>query len=770
MELNLNQKTAAEHATGHALVLAGPGTGKTATLIGRYRYLLSAGTEPEKILCCTFSRKASDELKSKIAQTTKIPVKALPVGTFHALSLRILRALGEQVGIKRNFDIWAKEWERLDIVKDFQNQLADKGIYKDVDPDDITPALALEFIDDSREALLDPEDASIKASEVGLIANIAHAEVYRLYEEHLNSNNLIDFPRMVQWACKALMQDVKNGGHFGKQFTHILVDEYQDINFAQKSLIDSLVSSGGLLWAVGDDLQAIYGWRGSDVRYLLNFEKNYPGAHVYTLSTNYRSGQSIIERANSLSGTLKQKIKKELFSARSENGTTAWEHLSDEKSEALAIADEIKIRVETGIPYSEIAILARTNKLPTSAVHKLIQRGIPVDLKGGVAVFSEYETRLLLTALAISSEQKLQSPYALRLTPKLYGFASKLVGEEWNRCVKALTTYIINRPPIGLSDEQLETRTEILEKHRDYVVGFDNAASLFKFLKSALNPADDSNRVFVGTIHSAKGLEWDSVFVIGMEDGVLPQRQSSSARVLEEEKRVAYVAITRAKNFLFLTSVGERRKRTNDISPFIEDMGLLEVEEETETSQPFVEPRKVMEKQKKEFLDRYSSRLMSPNDRREWVNQLRENRLAAEREKSDTAAQKIQLNNRVADGDGGNGTGWSDQAAGTGLLAEAGYTVRKDGPSTRRRQAILDGVLQGDIGLPDWMTETVQEQWGGANTLERLTKIRNTINVALGNQKGRTNPSDQAIRKWEVDLSYLDDVLQPKIEADVGKD
>ncbi len=757
MGLNSEQQIAAEYMDGPALVLAGPGTGKTTTLVGRYQHLLTKGVPAEKILSCTFSKKAADELKSRIGAATEIHTKQLPIGTFHALSVRILRSIGEPIGVPKNFDIWAKDWERKKVVEGFLKELIDEGVYEDVDQDDAHPETALQFIDDSREALLDPEDASVKASEKGDAAGVAHSDLYRLYEDYLNTENKIDFPRMVQWACKALTKNANEGGRFAKQFSHVLVDEYQDINFAQKTLVDLLVAEGAQLWSVGDDFQAIYGWRGSDVRYLLDFPKQYPGAKVITLPKNYRSGTRIVEAANNLSDNIKEKFDKELTPTREEEGEIVYEHLADEKNEALAIAEEVEDRLRKGVPHSEIAILARTNKLPIDTVNLLIRRGIPLNLKGGVAAFSEYEARLLLTAVASSSKLKLENIWALRMQPALYGFSQKLVGEEWSRRVKALATYIQKRPPKGMTSDEIEAREETLDQYRDYILEFNDAPALFGVLKAVLDSRDDPNRVFVGTIHSAKGLEWDSVIVMGWEDGLLPQRQSGSLRALEEERRIAYVGITRAKNFLMLTDVAKREGREGAESPFLFEIfdDQLSADEAIEVNP--LEPRNEDDVHREQFLAQYSNRNMSTEDRAAWVRHLRELRLAAEREPS--------VN--VADGEGGDGSGWSDQAAGTGLLAEAGYTVKKDGPAKEERQAILADVLHGRVHIPDWMSDSVQAQWGVPNTEERLSKMRNTINVALGNQKGRRNPSAQAIEKWEADLAYLDEYLRPQMLEEI---
>jgi DNA helicase-2/ATP-dependent DNA helicase PcrA len=758
MELNPQQQIAAEYMDGPALILAGPGTGKTTTLVGRYKYLLANNVASPRILSCTFSKKAADELKSRIGETAVVQTKSLPIGTFHSLSVRILRSVGEPIGIARDFDIWAKDWERKKVVEGFLKKLVDAGVYEKVDKDDTNAGAALQFIDDSREALLDPEDASVRASEKGDVAGIAHADLYRLYDDYLNEENKIDFPRMVQWACKALRKNADNGGSFGKQFPHMLVDEYQDINFAQNTLVELLVAEGAQLWAVGDDFQAIYGWRGSDVRYLLGFSKQYPGAKTIALTRNYRSGKGIVEAANRLSSNIKEKFDKDLVATRTGEGEVIYEHLENENNEALAIAEEIEERIRKGIPHNEIAVLARTNKLPVATVNTLIRRGISLNLKGGVAAFSEYEVRLLLTAIASSSEQNLENVWALRMSPALYGFTQKLIGEDWGRRVKALTTYIQRRPPQGLTNEEAESREENLERYRDYILEFDDAISLFGTLKAVLDNRRETDRVFVGTIHSAKGLEWDSVIVMGWEDGVLPQRQSGSLRAYEEERRIAYVGITRAKNFLMLTDVKKRKGRENYVSPFMYEIFDDDIEQEDPIEVIVADSIKSNGTSKQKFIEQYSNREMSSEERVEWIRHLKEIRLAAEKE----------ANTKIADGEGGDGSGWSDQAAGTGLLVEAGYTVRKDGPYSDKRHDILADVLHGRVHIPNWMSELVQEQWGAPNTEERFSKIRNTINVALGNQKGRRNPSVQAIEKWEADLEFLDGTLRPQMTVELN--
>ena len=294
--------------------------------------------------------------------------------------------------------------------------------------------------------------------------------------------------------------------------------------------------------------------------------------------------------------------------------------------------------------------------------------------------------------------------------------------------------------------------------NRDYILEFKDAPSLFGILRSVLDNNDEEDRVFVGTIHSAKGLEWDSVIVMGWEDGMLPQRQSGSLRAYEEDRRIAYVGITRAKNFLMFTYVKARKGRESNESPFLHEI----FDEKANHVEQFevIVPSSVKDSEtpKEQFMGQYSSRGMSDEGRAEWIRHLRDIRLSAERE----------ANTNIADSESGDGSGWSGQAAGTSLSKEAGYNVIKGGPHIKEQHEILADILHGRVHIPDWMSESVQKQWNAPNTEERFSKMRNTINVSLGNQKGRRNPSAQAIEKWEIDLEFLDGTLRPQMIQEEG--
>ena len=362
--MNTEQTLAAQHDGDALLVIAGPGTGKTTTLVGRYEYLLSKGTKTNEILCCTFSRKAADELKTRIRSQANVDEKSMVVGTFHALALRILKSIGTNIGLEREFKIWAKDYERLSVIEEIQNREKLKEYFKKLDSDEAKPSATLAFIDNVREELLDPEDASIRASEKGDKSELAYCEVYREYEQYLIDNDFLDFPRMVQMAVKALEHNAANDGSYYTKFKHVLVDEFQDINAAQKRMVDLFVSGNANLWAVGDDYQAIYGWRGSDVSYMLDFKNSYKDASIQALKINYRSGRHILQAAENLSNHFLEGFRKTLSPSTEETGRIYYDELFNEEDEAQAVVEEIQLRIDDGIPVEQIAVLSRTNKRP----------------------------------------------------------------------------------------------------------------------------------------------------------------------------------------------------------------------------------------------------------------------------------------------------------------------------------------------------------------------------------------------------------------------
>ena len=825
--MNQEQKNAAEHLGSPLLVLAGPGTGKTTTLVGRYEFLLNEAFNSEEILCCTFSKKAADELKKRISENTGVKASSLPIGTFHSLSIKILKSIGFEINIKNDFQVWANDYERVKVIKQIQSKEENTKLYAKVAEEESSAKAALQFIDAAREQLLDPEDASIRASEKNNLAEIAHSEVYQSYEKYLDKEAKIDFPRMVQLACKAIIKNSNSQTPYASKYAHVLIDEFQDINLAQKKLIDLILATGSELWAVGDDYQAIYGFRGSDVRYMLDFHKLYPGSKVLALSKNYRSGSHILNAASNLSKHFLEAFRKNLTPVRKTEGQVFIDEVKDEDEETDALIDEITLRIEDGIALSEIAVLSRTKNRPKKIAARLIQRGIPISIHGGVLPFEELEAKQLVSAVAIYSNiflnKNLRWP---RISKDLFGFAKRLEQDQkpWESAVKALATHLIKRPPQDIGAEDIEHRTSIIEEYRDRLLESTNANEFFPIFEASLAGDGTSEKVFVGTIHSSKGLEWDSVFLIGLEDGHLPQRQSTSPQEYDEERKIAYVGITRAKNFLLITHTQYQGEDENQISPFISEIigpqkrsksqaTKNKNQKSTQTS-PVVEkiqnllkkskdiaaspaeaeaaekmahklmlkykisikgvhPVSIQKDQTREAVrqrDQFHQNDVSQKDSEKFVAETRKNYWERVIEKSirdhkntldaEERARTAINETNLADGLGDGGSGWESISASPGLLQEVGYTTKKDGPSTAVRHDLLRDVLNGKTLLPDWLSDTVQIQWGAPNSAERFNKIRNTLNVALGTQKGRRNPSLQAIKKWEEDINFMDNNLK----------
>ena len=754
-DMNEEQRKAAIHAGGPLLLLAGPGTGKTRTLVGRYEHLLKTGVKPSEILCCSFSRKSADELIERISDITDLQSLKVSIGTFHSLALRILRSLGNEVGLPKDFEIWSNDFERRAVIKEIKEREKFIKLYANLPSEETTEAEILSFIDRAREELIDPEDASVRAAERNHKVELANSEIFALYEQYLVDNNKLDFPRMVQLAVKALQNNSSNNGSYTKRFKHLLVDEFQDINRSQKSLIDLFVSGGAKLWVVGDDFQAIYGFRGSNVRFMRNFEDDYENAEVHALKVNYRAGTHLVQLAENLSGHFIEGFKKKLEPSKTDTGQIFYDELNNENDEANAILEEISIRLESGIQRSDIAVLSRTKKRPVLIASKLIEKGIPVDLKDGIFPFEGFYEKQLIQAASIASGVFLKLNWP-RVPKELFGFAKKLEPEDWPRKIKALTTFISSR----LKEKDSGPIASNLEKLRDSLMSFPNAKSFFNVLTASFENKVSQDKVFIGTIHSAKGLEWDSVFLIGMEDGHLPQRQSVSVKIYDEERRMAYVGITRAKNFLFLSSINRQGKEKVAQSPFLSEMFGPQQNQEVDpvdikieqnpqigSNKKSIQTKKISEEENSAFIkDRWKAY-------QERVIQKNKENLAIS-------------SSPIADGQGETSSSWDPLTVGTGFLQDAGYTTRKDGPNSRDRQDLLAQIFSGQQKLPSWLTDSVTAQWGAPNSVERFNKIRNTINVAIGTQKGRANPSMQAIKKWEEDMEFMDVSLKPKIAVE----
>jgi DNA helicase II / ATP-dependent DNA helicase PcrA len=758
MNLNPEQLSAATQSSKNVLVLAGPGTGKTTALIGRYSHLIKSGFRPDQIFCCTFAKKASEEIKERVQKETGIAARSLPIGTFHSLALGLLRKDGNRIGLELPKKVLVG-FERIKVINEIKKTREIAKLYENLDQEVGRPSNVLKYIDDVRENLMDPEDASVEASERGDKEQIAHAEVYALYDKWLSETGNIDFARMIQWACKLLEFDAANGSKVAARYKHVLVDEYQDINKAQKVMVDGLLAGGASQWVVGDDDQAIYGWRGSSLKFILGFKHSYPETKTVNLVRNYRSGQKIIDNANDLIGNVKRRHAKELIAESDKPGIVKLVNAADETYEALQIASNIKERFKSGVPPKEVAVLARTNLLPMTVVDVLLAQEIPIVLKDGIRMFGEPAARDLISALAIASDKPVAPGWDGWLPGNVKSFAKKITPDAWDRKVKALCTLLVKYSPKSLSAEQLDERVKVIDHYKEYLLDFDDPEEVFKRIGRAQKQPKDGNGVYVGTIHKSKGLEWDSVFVMGWEDDKLPHSLNHGSK-LDEERRLAYVAITRPKNFLMLSFAEKRQDDEKLYSRFLDEM-------------PSVDDGVKLKKLKRPSANSVlpNLRATEPMARLSKIMKRAETKGRPSREDDKEFYREINeilsnksLNKNIADGSG-VGPGWESLDVGRGFLMDAGYSAVKDGPGTIQRQQILHDVFLGNIEMPPEIKESVVEQWGEPGTIERLQKIRSSINVSLGTQKGKDNPSTQAIQKWEDDLSFVDAELS-KLVAD----
>ncbi|MDC0531505.1 ATP-dependent helicase, partial [Alphaproteobacteria bacterium] len=679
--LNKEQLEASEIKDDRVLVLAGPGTGKTTTLVSRYMHLINEGIKPEEIICCTFSRKAVDEIKYRISKELNLDVKNLPVDTFHSLAIKALNKLANTININNPKTILKPE-ERRNIITNIKNE--NPKILEDLKFSDQMPSNVLQYIDLIREQLTDPEDAAIEASEKGDTITIAYADMYKLYEDYLTQNSLVDFPRMIHYGYKAFAQDAANNKTYISQFKHILIDEYQDINFAQKSMVDELLKGGSSLWVVGDDDQAIYGWRGSNVKFILEFEYNYEDAKKVILNTNYRSENKIVIAANNLAKRFVERHPKNIISFGTDEGEVSVFKNKDEDQEAFKILDLINNRSKD-TQFKDVAILARTNTLPKSVVKALSNADIPMVLKNNVNIFNDSSTKDLLTAVAISCGVKPQRGWDKKISPKLDSFSKKLLDENnWQKKIKSLSTFIKNQFSSKLKENEKKAKEKELDNCLSYLSQYENASKAFQVIGTLFKQPKDGNGVHIGTIHGAKGLEWETVIVMGCEDDKLPHSLNSDVWEIEEERRVAYVGITRPKTNLFLTWSENRDGLGKLPSPYLNEI-LDEKADE----------KKIIKEDK---VSRYASIMENwgeeAREHQKKIEKLkliqihrekkrREEFIAEKQRRAETIAENRRaINSSIADGMG-QGSGWIKDT-GDGFFV-SGRIYGKKGRSLRWR-------------------------------------------------------------------------------------
>ena len=591
--LNENQKKAVMTTEGPVLILAGAGSGKTRTLAFRIGYLIEKGVSPENILAITFTNKAANEMKERI----KFLIKKQNVylgfcGTFHSLGAKILREnsnfLEKYFLRNKNFVIFDED-DSLTLIK---------KIIKDIDlsSEQFPPRLILNQISFAKTHLLNEEEYQKSATS---FFEKTIAKIYKKYEEFLKKNNAFDFDDLIFRVAEIFLKNKKILEKYQEKFKYILIDEYQDTNYSQYILVKLLASKYKNICAVGDDQQAIYGFRFADIKNILNFEKDFGKTKIIYLEENYRSHQKILDAANHLISFNKYQKQKKLWSRKKNGFSPRIISLSDETEEANFIAKKILEYLEKGYQRKEIAVFFRINALSRPIENALISHKIPYRMIGGVKFFQRKEIKDILSylRLILNPEDEISLERIINMPPR--GIGKKTLEKILNKekevyCLKPVENFFsfLKKAKEYSSSHRLTELIEFITKesgYQDYLTNKEKEAEIrlenLKELLSQAKPFDDlppsqalesflesvslfqeqdelnfkNDAVNLMTLHSAKGLEFDLVFITGLEQGLLPHWKSlKKEEELEEERRLCYVGMTRAKKDLYLLSTQKR--------------------------------------------------------------------------------------------------------------------------------------------------------------------------------------------------------------------
>ena len=610
--LNRAQREAVTHPAGPVLVLAGAGSGKTRVLTYRIARLLAEGEEPRSILAITFTNRAANEMKERVRALVGPGLAGgMWISTFHSTCVRLLRAELGRVGGNAGFSIYDGDDQHALMRRCLQRaQLAERQY---------TPALVLSIISQAKSRLEGPAEFGARP---GGFQHQRIYEVYRLYQELLRENRAMDFDDLILETVRLMREHPDVRRHYQERFRHVLVDEYQDTNYAQYELVKLWAAHHRSVFVVGDDDQSIYRFRGAEVGNLLNFEADYPGAQVIKLEENYRSTQNILDAAHQVVSQNLYRRDKRLWTRRPAGDPVLVFAVADSAQEAELVVGGVEERVAAGVELSQCAVLYRTHAQSRPFEEACVRRGLPYRIVGGIGFYARKEIRDLLAylRLLVNPHDYLSLRRAAQVPRRGLGEASLARLEEHGRghgltvlealaradavedlgprqaraaaALGELLSELAGMSPAtgvrhwvqstldatGLRDEiareaadpaeaqaRLENLEEFLAACGEYDAS-DAGGGLAGFLEGMALMTDGDrwdakqDRVVMMSLHSAKGLEFDTVFLVGMEEGLFPhQRSLDDSRELEEERRLCYVGMTRAKNRLCLSWPGSGR-------------------------------------------------------------------------------------------------------------------------------------------------------------------------------------------------------------------
>ena len=614
--LNEPQRQAVMATDGPLLILAGAGSGKTRVLTHRTAYLIEeCGVNPYNIMAITFTNKAAGEMRERIDQMVGYGSESIWVCTFHSTCVRILRRYIDRLGFGTNFTIYDSDDQKT-LMKDICKRLEiDTKMYKE--------KMFLSAISSAKDELIDPIEFETRAA--GDYVKRKQAQVYREYQQALKQNNALDFDDLIMKTVELFKLDKEVLASYQDRFRYIMVDEYQDTNTAQFELIRLLALKYQNLCVVGDDDQSIYKFRGANIYNILNFEHHFPDATVIKLEQNYRSTQNILDAANAVIANNQGRKEKRLWTDNGAGDKITFEQLDTAAEEADFVARDIARRVRKGeYQYKDCAILYRTNAQSRLFEERFITANIPYKIFGGVNFYARKEVKDLLEYLKTidngqddlavrriinipkrgigaasinkvalyAQEQEISFYDALCVAEQVPGLgkaaakirlfvlfiqsmkakAKLLSVADLLQEVIETTGYVRELEAEGTDEAEarIENIDELISKAVDYAEG-EEAPTLNGFLENVALVADidsfdeNSDYVVLMTLHSAKGLEFPNVYLAGLEDGLFPSYMSitsdNSQAEIEEERRLAYVGITRAKKNLTITSARVRMVR-----------------------------------------------------------------------------------------------------------------------------------------------------------------------------------------------------------------
>lgn len=626
--LNDAQKTAVTTTSGPLLLLAGAGSGKTKTLTHRIAYLLAhESIWPNQILAVTFTNKAAKEMRERLAKLLdqQITRSFMPwMGTFHAVCVRILRQHGSEIGIASNFVIYDDD-DRQGLIKQAMKELS-------LSADMVKPRAVRAAISSAKNEMVGPEEYA-EVAQFPFQKSVA--KLYARYEQRRREAGAVDFDDLLLETVRLFRDSPKTRNHYQAQFRHILIDEYQDTNAAQYAIMKALIGPEKNICVVGDDWQSIYSWRGADFKNILGFERDFPGAAVIKLEQNYRSTGAILEAAHNVISKNIERTEKKLWTTAGAGAPVQVQGVYDETEEAGVVATRIAAQTAIGArSFGDFAVLYRTNAQSYALERALVQQRIPYQLVGGVRFYDRKEIKDVVAYLRLLYQPHDRMSFSRVVNVPTRGIGatslekflvwqsqsgmdilSALVNAEQiatltPRARQALSglgellrrVQVKNELGVGPSEliEELLSATgyrdmlldglpQAEEREANLGVLVSDAksyASLDDFLEevalmSSTDVGSTESAVTLMTLHAAKGLEFPVVFMVGMEEGLFPSMRAleEGPRQLEEERRLCYVGMTRAREELYLLYAGSRlqfgQRSYTTPSRFLEDMGYV---------------------------------------------------------------------------------------------------------------------------------------------------------------------------------------------------